>query len=591
MRWGLRTILVAVLACTATLVLAAAGPGAPPRAATPPGAGACGVPAASPLWVDFADGSVPFWREVFARPGIVAAASNTLVPPQERAAGAATVYFDLKLVNRVGTPAKPLEPSVIRERADKLFDAAVASTGCATPIIAENELNGADLVTPWTTNNAQYRANILAYLTRVAERGAQPYLLISRPPYTDGDAATWWLQVSKVASIVPEVYFAAPQLSKQGPILASRRVRTAFRKNIAAYTALGIPPARLGLVLGFQVAPGVGGREGLKPSSAWFRVVKWQALAAKQVAAETGVGTIWSWGWGTWSAPSTDPDKPAAACVYLWVRDPSLCDGPSAAGAGFEASLTEGQINLARGIRCTVNGQPLTDRAIAALAAVTRDSELAESALFTRLSLTRWTSVSTAEVLTAERAIVGNAFGGSRSAYLRALQQAHASLTQARGVIADELRRAKVARTLRTPAPSGNQILDFYESYATTKARAVTAKPAPFWLGGSQGYALEPVAPAAVFATQTGKKTTIRTPLGTVALTAREDTEELGELPLGLVRPSIANALRVFARDGAYSRWLMLRQNGALQTTLCVRDELPSVGVPELEAYMPFLAF
>ena len=235
---------------------------------------------------------------------------NTTVPPQLRAAGAATVYFDLKFPLRVGSPAKPFAPEAVQAQADKTFDAAVASTGCQTPVIAENELFGADLVTPWSATNTQYRADVLAYLTRLAQRGALPYLLISKRPYTDGDAGAWWVQASKVASIVPEVYFNGPQLAKQGPILASRRLRVAFRKAITSLTDLGIPSSRVGIVLGFQVARGAGGREHLQPSSKWFRVVKWQALAAKQVAAETHVGTIWSWGWGTWSVASTDPDKP-----------------------------------------------------------------------------------------------------------------------------------------------------------------------------------------------------------------------------------------------------------------------------------------
>ena len=70
----------------------------------------CGLPQAQPLWVDYADGGVPFWSTIFARPGIVGAASNLLVPPQLRAKGAQTVYFDLYLNNRVGTPSSPADP-------------------------------------------------------------------------------------------------------------------------------------------------------------------------------------------------------------------------------------------------------------------------------------------------------------------------------------------------------------------------------------------------------------------------------------------------------------------------------------------------
>src|SRR5437588_12233619 len=67
------------------------------------------LPAKKPVWIDFADGSVPFWDE-FARPGVVAAASNLLFPPKLRAAGAQTVYWDMYLNNRVGTPGAAAHP-------------------------------------------------------------------------------------------------------------------------------------------------------------------------------------------------------------------------------------------------------------------------------------------------------------------------------------------------------------------------------------------------------------------------------------------------------------------------------------------------
>ena len=70
----------------------------------------CGLPQQQPLWVDYADGSVPFWSTVFARPGIVGAAANFIVPPQLRAGGAKTVYFDLNFHNRMGSPSSPVDP-------------------------------------------------------------------------------------------------------------------------------------------------------------------------------------------------------------------------------------------------------------------------------------------------------------------------------------------------------------------------------------------------------------------------------------------------------------------------------------------------
>src|SRR5919198_329761 len=102
------------------------------------------LPAKKPVWIDFADGSVPFWQE-FAKPGVVAAASNLLYPPKLRAAG-------------------------------------------ATPYITENELFGASLPIPWSASNTQYRANVLLYLRTLAARGGHPYLLVSSRPYTAGEA-------------------------------------------------------------------------------------------------------------------------------------------------------------------------------------------------------------------------------------------------------------------------------------------------------------------------------------------------------------------------------------------------------------------
>ncbi len=128
-----RRLVVLVLALLAAFGGIARG-GGPAQLPLP-----CGLPPAAPLWVDYADGQVPFWSTIFARPGVVGAASGQIIPPQLRARGAHTVFFDLYLNNRVGTPSKPADPDVVQARADKLFDTAVTSSGCDHPLIAENE--------------------------------------------------------------------------------------------------------------------------------------------------------------------------------------------------------------------------------------------------------------------------------------------------------------------------------------------------------------------------------------------------------------------------------------------------------------------
>jgi hypothetical protein len=120
----------------------------------------------------------------------------------------------------------------------------------------------------------------------------------------------------------------------------------------------------------------------------------------------------------------------------------------------------------------------------------------------------------------------------------------------------------------------------------------VTVKPAPIWLGSrTSGYALEPIAPLQLFGLPTGKESKLHTPLGTVVVKPTDDTQQLGELPLGVVRTSIGDALRKFGRDDAYSRWILNRETAALATTICQKDVLPTLSIPELEFYLPFVAF
>ena len=188
--------------CAPPAGVAAARAGAPAALAD-----ACGIPDSGPVWVDFAGHDAP----IPAKPGLVlAVASGTDVPRRCATQGAATVLYDLNFNNRIGTTAKPADPSMIDARAKTFYDYAVGSPAAQTPMIAENELFGAQTPTPWSDTNAQYRANVLAFLRALAALGARPLLSIANPPFTGGDAAEWWRQVSKVAIILRQVYFTSP---------------------------------------------------------------------------------------------------------------------------------------------------------------------------------------------------------------------------------------------------------------------------------------------------------------------------------------------------------------------------------------------
>jgi hypothetical protein len=412
----------------------------------------CGLPHEAPLWIEYGAGSVPpEVRAVFARPGVVVSATGVPLPREYRARGAATTYFEINLPRYVGEPATPADPATVRPEADELYDRAVASTECATPWIALNELLGSQLATPWSATNAAYRANVLALVQRLAERGARPALLVHGDPSTRGDAAAWWTAVARSAAIVYEAYYNAQNISRLGPVLGNRRMRLGMRSIVRRFTGAGVPADRIGFMLGFQVAPGAAGREGLQPREEWFRVVKWHALAARQLSLDERTPTIWSWGWGNFGPQSVDPEKPAAACVYLWARNPALCDGPGAAGPAFNTSLAEGQIVLPSRVSCSFAGGVVRTAAISELTRLIAARHPAVTAAFARAVLRTRVRVPQAAILAAERRVIDRVFKRSRPAYVRALARRRATVAVARGIIEDELRRKRIAATVAPP--------------------------------------------------------------------------------------------------------------------------------------------
>lgn len=553
-------------------------------------AGRCGLPEERTMWIDFADGSVPFWT-LFAKPGVIAAAAQLIYPPQLRAGGAQTVYFDLYFRNRVGTSTAPADPSLIVQRANTFYEYAVQSTGCSTPLAAFNELAGPTLATPWTDRYAQYRANVLTFLKTFAERGGRPFLLIpGGDPYTTGEAADWWREAAKYADLVPEVYFNAKTLYKQGAVLASRNVRQAFRRRAADFLAIGVPRRRIGIMLGFQTAPGSGGREGLQPASAWYETVKWQSLAAAQVSGELGLGSVWSWGWGTWSDASNDGDKMGAACVYLWTRNPQLCNAPGAV-PGFDTSTKDARLVMPAGAQCVYGDQQLPSSAIGQLTALTADREAAFTALYARAVESALYPVSAERVLAAERAVVAFRFGGSTAAYRQALQRRHATVAVARGVLADEIRHADIEARLPVARPSASAIESFYTAYASLLTRELTSSPAAPWLGGRErGMTLVSLAPPPVFALPGSVRRTVSWAGESYDVRSLGLPRPLGALPLELVRPAIAAQLVSYARNDAYHEWTAKVQESGLRKLACKRDALPLPGEVDLTTWLPFLA-
>ena len=468
---ALRRLVVPLAVAAAGLTIAMGASSAPQRATD-----ACGVPDGAPVWFDYGEGPVKLdTRAVLARPGVVVATSGTAIPAYFRKRGAATTYFVLGLPKLVGQPSAPADPATMPAVADALYAKAAASTACATPWIALNELFGSGLPTPWSPTNAQYRADVLALMQGLAAHGAHPVLWVNGSPSLAADAATWWQQVAQAGSIAYESYFDARRISTLGSLLGNRRVRLGMRQTLAAFVAAGVPPSRLGLVLGFHsgLIAGAGGRQGLQPREAWLRVVKWETLAAGRVALDLHLGTVWAWGWGTFGAGSVDPDKPAAACVSLWTRSQSLCDGAAAGGAAFNASLTEGQIVLPAGVACNLyHSRRIRTADITALATFTGDRGSALDTLFGRIVFRSRVQVANDQVLAVEQQSIDRDFGGDRNAYLAALAQAHATLGVARNVIRDELKRRAIPALLAA-AGSTQTPYDWEANWLSAESRTM----------------------------------------------------------------------------------------------------------------------
>jgi hypothetical protein len=555
-------------------------------------AGQCGIRPQETVWAEY---GWPSLLPILARPGTLIAVTThspvTGYPQAVRRRGAATYSFDLKLKKRVGTPSTPADPSTIEAVAADEYGRAVARTGCTTPLMVENELFGAATATPWTTSTAQYRANVLAFLQDLAAKGAHPALLINKSPYAgSSEAIAWWRSVAKVADIVREVYLPATNVWPLGPILGNRFLRQSYRSAATALTSIGIPASRVGLMLSFLSHRGVGGRNGLGPPSAWYQVVKWEALSVKAVARELGLGSVFSWGWQEWNPKEVDPDKPNAACVWLWARSRTLCNAPRKLGKRFDRSLSAGQIQLGSGTVCRAVGiGSIGARSVGSLQTLTGDRNAAVSALFERIVEVSERPVSRRALLAAERQVIGDAFHGSRSAYLAAVKAAHATLGLARSVLADELRRARLEQPRYAPKPTAAEVRTFYSSYPDLLVRRVRVSPAPPWLAARTGYALAESAPARLFSLPTGRKSRVSTLLGTYTVRPLGPAQPLGALPLSAVRGAIATALRGFERAQSFERWTIGQQNRALNGTICLRDQLPQPAAIDLTQYLPFL--
>ena len=366
-------------------------------------------------------------------------------------------------------------------------------------------------------------------------------------------------------------------------------MRQSLRGLVDHLTQIGIPSGRVALEMQITTSPGLGQRAGLQPTAAWLEIVKLEALAAKFVATQFKLEGVWSWGWATFNPNVTqDPDTPAAACVWIWTRDQTLCNGPAAAGPGFDASLTEGQLAVPAADRCLTSAGPILRNSVSRFTALTGDPGYAASVLLEELTLASQQKVDPADVLSAERAVIAASFGGSRAAYQAAVSGAKLTLGDARAIIAARLERDDVLDSFRAPAPSAATIADFLSTYANQQVRLVSTTEKAPWLGGAtRGFAISTLAPAAVFTlTAAG---TIDTTDGAFAVTPEGDAMPLGLEPKAEATAAAREALDRLARVAIYRSWLRVQETTLLATASCQNDQRPTIEEADLSPFVPFL--
>ena len=432
---------------------------------------------------------------------------------------------------------------------------------------------------------------MLAYLQRLAERGARPFLLLSNRPYThDPDADAWWQAASQVADIVPEVYFSGPAISKQGAVAGSRRLRGTMRTRMEDLIQIGVPTNRLGMMLTFSSTPKAGGREGLQPLSKWLDVVKWEAIAARQVAGELHLASIWSWGWAAFNPAGNDPDKPNGRVRVALDAGPLALRRAGARGEGLRPVARRRRTPCRPG-RCACSVRPGSSRSdVSALNRLTGNRDLAYSAELQHAVLAAGCrSTDRRPSPQAEVDTILDHFGGSRSAYLAALVRAKATPALARRILADELRRRAVeshpARCLRPARPrsaSGSS------TYATMLARPVrAAKPCRGSATCGAGSPSSGVAPGRLLALAAGRDGADRRREGDGGSARRRRSARSRSRRL---LPRFATALVAQERHAAFAVWARRRENQSLGNLTCQHDQPPQPATVDLTDWLPYLS-
>ena len=178
-------------------------------------------------------------RAAAGKPGLVLAFnSGTEKPAAARAAGAATVFFDLNFNNRVGTPTAPRDPATMIERADRAYRVRRLDHRLRHAVDRrERALRCAD-ADAVDRDDSPVTAPTSSPTSAGSPSGVQRvFVTIANPPLHGRRGGAVGRDLAASAVLIRQVYFTSPNvaaLHKRGPLLASRACGAACARSSAA---------------------------------------------------------------------------------------------------------------------------------------------------------------------------------------------------------------------------------------------------------------------------------------------------------------------------------------------------------------------
>ena len=436
-----------------------------PAAPRPP------TPAAGPTgatnWIDF--GAAGARARVRASPGRSSRVSSGDFPAQVRQQGAVTIHFDHVPESRVGLPTTPADPATIaRPRATGSSTTRSQQSSCPTPWIAENELSGAGLETPWSVTNAQYRANVLrlsadACRPRRTAVPAREQHAVHRRRGGRVVAAGRGGRGHRARDVLQREAHTRARPDPRQPGAPRRRCgrrsgassRSAFRRRGSASCSASRATTRT--------------RRPRRPEAGAGLARRGQVAGARRAAGGAGARTSRRSGRGAGRRTSartipTSPRPPASGCGRAQRR--------SATGPGLRARA--GTRRRRKGSSTLPRGSSVHGRQAAAIAeSVDRAARGADRRSRHRVQRgfradgrARLATVTQPEVLAAEHMLISARFSGSRAAYYAALVTGRrVAVARARASSPTSCGARRSRRGCACPGRRAAAVASFYESY------------------------------------------------------------------------------------------------------------------------------